>query len=55
MNNKKKWKNSSEDEVDAIRLALYEKYKHMSDTQMNEEIGKHTLEIAKQFGFKIVN
>ena len=46
--------NDFEQEVNQIRLALYEKTKDMTPTELNEYYRKHTDSIIKEYGFRIV-
>jgi hypothetical protein len=45
--------NTIEDEIDAIRIALYEKTKDMTIKEFNEYVEKQTAPIIKKFGFKV--
>ncbi|MDR1164291.1 MAG: hypothetical protein LBO66_00185 [Deltaproteobacteria bacterium] len=45
-------KNSIENEIDAIRVALYEKTKHMSPKELNAYIHEQNVPIYKKFGIK---
>ena len=47
--------NTIEDEIDKIRLAHYEKTKHMTPEQHVEYIRRKTDPIIKQYGFKMVD
>ena len=45
--------NTIEDEIDAIRLAIYKKIKGMTTPQVTEYYRKSGEAVAKEFGFKI--
>jgi hypothetical protein len=44
-----------EDEIDAIRIALYEETKDMTSQQFNAHIGKEIDPIFEQYGIKSVS
>jgi hypothetical protein len=46
--------NSFEDEIDAIRIDLYEKSKGLTDQQFHDQIGRRIAPVFQQFGFKYV-
>ena len=46
--------NTIEDEIDAIRLQIYEETKHMTPSQLTEYYRKSGEATAKKYGFKIV-
>jgi hypothetical protein len=48
-------KNTIEDEIDAIRIALYEETKHMTVKELNDYIKKETTPINKKYGFKPIS
>ena len=45
--------NTIEDEIDQIRLRIYEKTKHMTPEQRAERTNRIAEAAAKKFGFKI--
>ncbi|MDR1870361.1 MAG: hypothetical protein LBS60_00290 [Deltaproteobacteria bacterium] len=47
--------NTIKDEIDAIRIALYEKTKDMTIKEFNEFVEKRTAPIIKKFGFKVAS
>jgi hypothetical protein len=47
--------NTIEDEIDAIRIALYEKTKDMTIKEFNEYVEKQTAPIIKKYGFKVAS
>jgi hypothetical protein len=47
--------NTIEDEIDAIRLDLYERTKHMSTEELLAFIKKETAPIHKQFGTRSIS
>jgi hypothetical protein len=49
-----KSKNTIEDEVDAIRLELYDETKYLTNEDLVAYIRKETASICKQFGFKTI-
>lgn len=42
-----------EDELDDIRVALYEKTKHMSDREFTEHIRSESRKIAAEYGLNL--
>ncbi|MDR1013059.1 MAG: hypothetical protein LBL38_02210 [Lactobacillales bacterium] len=48
-------KNTIEDEIDAIRIALYEETKHMTVNELNDYIKKETAPIIEKYGLKLVS
>jgi hypothetical protein len=48
------WKSKTEQEVDAIRLAIYEETKNMTDAELNEYYRRSGEAAAKKYGFKRV-
>ena len=44
-----------EKEIDEIRMAHYEKTKHLSRNEFLEQSRKESRELAKKYGFKIVS
>ena len=46
--------NTIEDEIDAIRLQLYEETKHMTPEQHAEHVKRNTADVIKQYGMKVV-
>ena len=46
--------NTIEDEIDAIRLKIYEETKHMTPEQRIERVKRRTDPIIKQYGMKVV-
>ena len=47
--------NDFEDELDAIRIALYEENKHLSDEDFVKRINERGRAIAEQFGFTVIS
>jgi len=47
--------NTIEQEVDQIRLRIYEKIKDMTPAQVTEYYKRNTEPIIKQYGFKVVS
>jgi hypothetical protein len=47
--------NTIEDEIDAIRIALYEETKHMTVKELNAYIKKETAPINEKYGFKPIS
>ena len=47
--------NTIEDEIDQIRLAIYEEIKDMTPAQITEYYRRKTDPIIKQYGFKMVD
>jgi hypothetical protein len=45
---------SIEDEIDEIRLRIYEETKHMTGKEFNEYINKRTEATIKKYGMKVV-
>ena len=43
-----------EDEIDEIRLKIYEETKDMTPEQLTEYYRKNTADIIKEYGFKVV-
>jgi hypothetical protein len=48
-------KNTIEDEIDAIRIMLYEQTKHMTVKEFNDFIRKETAPINEKYGFKPIS
>jgi hypothetical protein len=48
------WISPIEREVDQIRLGIYEETKHMTPAEHTEYYNKSGRELAKQYGFKIL-
>lgn len=46
--------NSIEDELDAIRIALYEETKHLGISERTERINRIAQEAAEKYGFTIL-
>jgi len=46
--------NRVEDEIDAIRLKIYEETKNMTREEANKRLRDQTLKLAEEYGFKIV-
>jgi len=44
-----------EEEIDRIRLEIYEETKHMTHAELGEFYRKSTEEAAKKYGFKVVS
>ena len=44
-----------EDEIDEIRLKIYEETKHMTHAEFNAYIREGAEAVAKEFGFEIVS
>ncbi|MDR1576986.1 MAG: hypothetical protein LBT86_01975 [Deltaproteobacteria bacterium] len=49
-----KSRNTIEDEIDAIRIALYEKTKHMTPKELNDYIHTQNIPIYERYGIKPV-
>jgi hypothetical protein len=47
--------NNFEDELDTIRIKLYEETKNMDTTLLVNTVNSHARKIADEFGFKIMN
>ena len=47
--------NTIEDEIDRIRLEIYEETKHMTPAQRIERTNKIAETAAKKYGFKLVS
>jgi hypothetical protein len=48
-------KNTIEDEIDAIRIELYEQTKHMTSKEFIAFIQKQTAPINEKYGFKPIS
>jgi hypothetical protein len=44
-----------EEEVEQIRLAIYEKTKHMTPAEHTEYYKRNTEELVKQYGFTVID
>ncbi|MDR0198924.1 MAG: hypothetical protein LBI08_04200 [Methanomassiliicoccaceae archaeon] len=44
---------SIEEEVNEIRLRIYEETKHMTIAELNEYVHKNTETLIKEYGFKV--
>ena len=47
--------NTIEDEIDEIRLRIYERTKHMTHSERTEYYRKSGEATAKKYGFKLIN
>ena len=43
-----------EDELDRIRVELYEEWKDLSNAELSKLLGEHAREIAEQYHIKII-
>jgi len=53
--NKEKIPNTIEDEIDAIRIAQYERDKHLTNAESARQINEHAKGLAMEYGFTIVS
>jgi hypothetical protein len=51
----KKNANTIQDEIDAIRIALYEETKHMTPEEFNDYVRTQTAPIIEKFGLKLIS
>ena len=46
--------NNFEDELDKIRVELYEEWKDLPDAELSKLLGEHAREIAEQYHIKTI-